>query len=185
MEELKQKAVQIKLIAFDVDGVLTNGEIIYTDGGQEIKVFDAKDGQGIVMLNKSGMTTAVITARNTPIVNKRAQELGITHVYQGAKNKIIAMQELMDTYKLDFSEIAYVGDDIPDICILEKAGLACCPADAVDEVKAICNFISTRPGGRGAVREIANFILASRLIMLFCFVSSPLLISRASPHKCK
>jgi len=160
MEDLKLKAQKIKLIAFDVDGVLTNGEIIYTDKGEEIKIFNAKDGQGIALLGKNNIITAIITARQSSIVDKRAKDLDIVHVYQGIKRKIIAMEELLKIYNLDFSEVAYVGDDLPDICILEKAGLACCPQDAVDEVKKICHFISAKQGGKGAVREIADFILA-------------------------
>ena len=164
IEDLKIKASKIKLVAFDVDGVLTDGSITYTDKGDEIKTFDAKDGHGIVTLRKNEIIIAIITARSTPIVDKRGQELGITHIYQGAKKKIVALEELMNMYNLDFSEIAYVGDDMPDVCILERVGLACCPADAVDEVKQICNFISTKPGGKGAVREISDFILANKRV---------------------
>lgn len=167
MENLKIKAAQIKLIAFDVDGVLTNGEIIYTDSGEEIKIFNAKDGQGMAMLRKQGLITAIITARSSNIVDKRAKDLDILHVYQGIKNKLTAMQELMNIYKLDYSQIAYVGDDLPDICILEKAGIAFCPADAVEEVKKICHFVSAKQGGKGAVREITDFILTGKKEFLY------------------
>ena len=162
MDNLKKFAAQIKLVAFDVDGVLTNGEIIYTDKGEEVKIFNAKDGHGIFALSKEGFITAIITARSSSIVDKRAKDLDIKHVYQGAKNKIAALDELMHLYNLDFSQIAYVGDDIPDICILEKVALSCCPADAVIEVKKICNFISRKEGGKGAVREISDFIIACK-----------------------
>lgn len=160
MENLKSQAKKIKLVAFDVDGVLTNGDIIYTDKGDEIKIFNAKDGQGMNMLRTNGIITAIITARRSPVVERRAQDLGIAHVFQGIKNKIQAMQELLAIYNFDISEVAYVGDDIPDICVLEKVGLACCPLDAVSEVKKICHFISEKQGGKGAVREISDFILA-------------------------
>ena len=163
MNDLKSIAEKIKLIAFDVDGVLTNGEIIYTESGEEIKAFNAKDGQGIAMLVKEGFITAIITARSTPIVERRAKDLGIAHVYQGAKNKILAMQELMEKYNLDFSQIAYVGDDLPDICILEKVALSCCPADAVSEVKNICKFVAKKNGGQGAVREVTDLIYYSNV----------------------
>jgi 3-deoxy-D-manno-octulosonate 8-phosphate phosphatase (KDO 8-P phosphatase) len=162
MNELKLKAEKIKLVAFDVDGVLTSGEIIYTDKGEEIKIFNVKDGQGMNMLRTEGYTTAIITARTSPIVDIRAKDLGITHVYQGAKTKINALNELIELYKLDYSEVAYMGDDLPDICILEKVGLACCPADAVDEVKEICNFTAKKNGGCGAVREMTDLIIKSR-----------------------
>ncbi|MDD3014330.1 MAG: HAD hydrolase family protein [Candidatus Gastranaerophilales bacterium] len=162
MDKLKLKASQIKVVAFDVDGVLTNGEIIYNDKGEEIKIFNAKDGHGMFSLSKKGFITAIITARTSIIVEKRAKDLEILHVYQGAKNKILAIQDLMTIYKLDYSQIAYIGDDIPDICILEKAGLAFCPNDAVDEVKKICHFVLSKSGGRGAVREMTDFLLAAK-----------------------
>lgn len=161
MENLKAKAAKIKLVAFDVDGVLTTGEIIYTDQGVEIKAFNVKDGHGMCQLRTNGLITAIITARSSAVVDRRAKDLGISYVYQGIKKKIVALQEIMDIHNLDFSEIAYVGDDIPDICILEKIGLACCPADAVDEVKQICHFVASKPGGKGAVREISDLILAA------------------------
>ena len=160
IDNLEQKLAKIKLVAFDVDGVLTNGEIIYSESGEELKIFNAKDGHGIVMLNYKGFKTAIITARKTTVVDRRAKDLDITHVYQGAKNKLNALQDLMEKYNLDLSEIAYVGDDMPDVCILDKVGLAFCPNDAAKEVKKICHFISSKDGGRGAVREISDFILS-------------------------
>ena len=157
---LEEQIAKIKLIAFDVDGVLTNGEIIYTDSGEEIKIFNAKDGHGMTMFNRKGFITAIITARKSSIVDKRAKDLEITHVFQGSKNKLNSLRELMEKYNLDYSEIAYVGDDMPDICVLEKVGLAFCPADAAEEVRQICHFISSKEGGKGAVREISDFILS-------------------------
>lgn len=162
MDNIKLKAAQIKLVAFDVDGVLTNGEIIYTDKGEELKIFNVKDGHGIFSLSKKGYITAIITARTSPIVDKRAKDLDITHVYQGIKNKIVAIQELMNIYKLDYSQVAYIGDDIPDICILEKAGVSFCPNDAVDEVKKICHYVLSKQGGKGAVREMTDFLLSAK-----------------------
>ena len=170
--ELQAKASRIKLVAFDVDGVLTNGEIIYSENGEEIKIFNAKDGQGVFMLSTEGIITAIITARASKIIKKRAEDLAISYVYEGIKNKLVAIQELVSLNGLDFSEVAYVGDDIPDICVLEKVGLAFCPADAVDEVKKICHFISTKPGGRGAVREITDFILRSKKNAVFSEIYS-------------
>ncbi len=164
---MEGKLSAIKMVAFDVDGVLTNGEIIYTDSGEEIKIFNAKDGQGINLLNNQGYITAIITARQSPIVDKRAADLGIKEVHQGAKRKIDIINQLMKKYSLDLVEIAYVGDDLPDICVLEHVGFACCPADAVEEVKQICNFISDRPGGKGAVRQICDMIISSKAKLLF------------------
>lgn len=159
--EIQKRAQKIKLVAFDVDGVLTNGDITYTDKGEELKTFNAKDGQGIAMLNHDGYSTAIITARTSPIVERRAKDIGIEYVYQGSKNKKLAMADLVNKLGLEPSQIAYVGDDLPDICVLKEVGLACCPNDAVEEVQAVCHFKSSKNGGKGAVREIANLIYYS------------------------
>ena len=149
----------IKLTAFDVDGVLTDGSLTFDENGHEYKTFNAKDGQGIVNLNKAGIITAIITARENGTVFHRAKNLNIKELHQGSKNKIATLESIMQKYNITFDEIAYMGDDLPDICILEKVALKGCPNDAVDEVKAIANFISTKNGGRGAVREFCDYIL--------------------------
>ena len=151
--------MKIKLVAFDVDGVMTDGSITYDENGVEYKTFNAKDGQGITNLNKAGIITAIITGRKNGTVEHRAKNLKIKELYQGSKNKIADLEEIMQKYNISFDEVAYMGDDVPDICILEKVALKGCPADAVDEVKAIANFISTKNGGRGAVREFCDYIL--------------------------
>lgn len=159
----KQHAIEaarkIKMLVFDVDGVMTDGSITYDENGKEYKTFNAKDGHGIVRMNKSGFITAIITARNNGTVQHRAENLNITELYQGYKYKLPALQELMQKYKLTLENIAYMGDDLPDICILAGVGLAACPADAVPEVQEICNFKSNFNGGKGAVRELCDFIL--------------------------
>ncbi len=149
----------IKLVAFDVDGVLTDGSLTFDENGHEYKTFNAKDGQGIVNLNNAGIITAIITARKNGTVEHRAKNLNIKELHQGCKNKIATLDEIMNKYNISFDEIAYMGDDLPDICILEKVSLKGCPADAVDEVKAAANFISSKNGGRGAVREFCDYIL--------------------------
>lgn len=159
--KLKAIASQIKLIAFDVDGVLTTGEITYTANGDEIKSFNCKDGQGINMLNSVGIKTAIITARTSSIIERRAKDLNIGDVYQGSKNKLTAITEIAAKHNLELSEIAFVGDDLPDMPVLINVGLACCPADAVDEVKNVCEFICLKKGGEGAVREVTDFVIYS------------------------
>lgn len=149
----------IKLAAFDVDGVLTDGSLTFDEDGREYKTFNAKDGQGIVNLNKAGIITAIITARENGTVYHRAQNLRIPELHQGVKNKIETLKEIMNKYNISFDEISYMGDDLPDICILKEVKLAACPADAVDEVKAVANFISSKNGGRGAVRELCDKII--------------------------
>lgn len=162
MATLEEKAKKIKLMAFDVDGVMTDGSVTYDENGIEYKTFNVKDGQGLVRMGKSGFITAIITARNNGTVSHRAKNLGITELYQGQKYKLPALEEIMTKYNLTYENVSYMGDDLPDICILEKVGLACCPADAVDEVQDVCNFKTKKDGGRGAVRELCDFILNSQ-----------------------
>ena len=156
--DLRSRVSKIKLFVFDVDGVMTDGGIIYDENGVEYKIFNAKDGQGIVMLTKAGIKTAIITARNSEAVRHRFENLGMTKLYMGQKNKLIAMKEMLNEFKLDFSEAAYMGDDLPDLCVLKEVGFACCHSDAVNEVKSVCHYISSRRGGRGAVREVTDII---------------------------
>ena len=166
MAELKnganEAAKKIKLLAFDVDGVMTDGSITYDENGIEYKTFNVKDGQGLVRMEKSGFITAIITARNNGTVEHRAKNLNITELYQNQKYKLPALEEIVAKYNLTYENVSYMGDDLPDICILEKVGLACCPNDAVQEVKNICTFKSSANGGRGAVRELCDFILDSQ-----------------------
>ena len=160
--ELKSVAEKIKLMAFDVDGVFTDGSLTFSEDGKEYKTFNAKDGQGIVCVEKAGIITVIITARENGTVSHRAKNLGITEFHQGVKYKLPVLEEIMKKYNLSYENVSYMGDDLPDICILEKVGLSCCPNDAVDEVKNICNFISEKDGGRGAIRELCDFILKSK-----------------------
>ena len=162
--ELKEIASKIKLVAFDVDGVMTDGSLTFLEDGKEIKTYNAKDGLGVVMLSKAGIITSIITARDNNVVKLRAQQIDIKELYMGQKNKVLALEELCQKYNLSKNEIAYMGDDLPDICVLKEVALSCCPNDAVVEVREVCNFISTKNGGKGAVRELCDFILSSKNI---------------------
>ena len=155
---------KIKLLALDVDGVLTDGSLTFAEDGTEYKTFNAKDGQGIVCLNNAGFITAIITARQNGTVEHRAKNLKITELYQGVKFKLPVLEEILNKYNLSFENVAYMGDDLPDICIMEKVGLPCCPNDAVEEVQKVCKFKSKYDGGRGAVRELCNLILKANNI---------------------
>ncbi len=161
--DLKQRASKIKLLAFDVDGVMTDGSITYDENGIEYKTFNAKDGHGLAKMSKNGFITAIITGRNNGTVNRRALDLRVTEVYQGVKNKLPILEAIMEKYGLDYSEVAYMGDDEPDICILEKVAIAACPVDAVDSVQQVCNYKASRCGGRGAVRELCDFVFNSKM----------------------
>lgn len=156
---IAEKASKIKALVFDVDGVMTDGSLTFDENGVEYKTFNAKDGQGIVMMNKSGFVTAIITARENGTVRHRFKNLCMTRLFEGCKNKIVALKELMAEFNLKPEEIAYMGDDLPDICVLKTVGLPCCPFDAVDEVKKHALFVSSKNGGRGAVRELCDTVL--------------------------
>ena len=156
--DLKAKASKIKMVAFDVDGVMTDGSLTFDENGVEYKTFNAKDGQGIVNLKNAGIITAIITARENGTVKHRFENLGMTRLFQGQKDKLKAMKQLLEDYNLNFSQVAYMGDDLPDIPVIKEVGLGCCPNDAVDEVKEVATFISTKNGGRGAVREMCDLI---------------------------
>ena len=160
--ELKSIAKNIKLMAFDVDGVMTNCSLIFDENGVEYKMFNGRDGQGIELLHKAGIIPAIISKRNNGTIEYRAKVLGITEFHIGIKDKIYIMNEIMSKYGLSPSEISYMGDDLPDICVLEKIGLPSCPVDAVDEVKNVCKYISSKKGGEGAVRELCEFVLKSK-----------------------
>ena len=161
--ELKNKASKIKMVVFDVDGVMTDGSITYDENGVEYKTFNVKDGQGIVRITKEGIITAIITARNNATVKHRFDNLGMSRLFMGQKDKMVAMKQLLEEYKLDLSQVAYMGDDLPDICVLKEVGLASCPNDAIDEVKELCHFVSSKNGGRGAVRELTDLIYSSQI----------------------
>lgn len=162
MAKIEERAKKIKLLAFDVDGVMTDGGLLFTEDGKEIKKYNAKDGQGIVNCIKAGLTVAIITARQNETVSYRFKNLKVQEIHQGIKNKIVELDKILEKYHLTYEEVSYMGDDLPDICILEQVGLATCPNDAVDEVKSKCNFISSKNGGSGAVRELTDLVLKSQ-----------------------
>jgi 3-deoxy-D-manno-octulosonate 8-phosphate phosphatase (KDO 8-P phosphatase) len=152
----------IQWVVLDVDGVLTNGDITYTSTGQELKQFNVKDGQGLNLLAKVGVSTALITARQSSIVTQRAEELAITRVFQHAKPKLPVLQGMLNAEHATLSQVAYMGDDWPDCAILNQVGFATCPQDAMPMVQSCCHWISQQPGGRGAVRELCDLLLAAK-----------------------
>ncbi len=144
----------IKAFLFDVDGVLTGGEIIYTNGGEEAKAFNIQDGWAIVEAKKQGFITGIITGRSSELVAKRAAELKMDYLVQGEPKKLDAYEKFKIQYGVDDSQIAYIGDDLIDLPILTRCGFAVCPADANDEVKSRVHLISRFNGGNGAAREM-------------------------------
>jgi len=160
--ELIDKARNIKLLLLDVDGVLTDGRIICDNSGNETKNFDVNDGFGIMLIRRAGIKCVFLTAAGAPLVAKRAKELKIDKVYKNFHYKIEAYGKLKKKFKVEDKEICFIGDDLIDIPILKRAGFAVCPQNAMEEVKAFSHYVSDKKGGRGAVREICNFILKAQ-----------------------
>ena len=161
-ESLTASLQKIKLLALDVDGVLTDGSIYISPAGEVFKGFNAKDGMGISCALRSGLQIAVITGRQSPIVERRCEELGITLLQQGVKDKRLALQQMAQELDLVREEIAYMGDDLNDIPAFKASGLNIVPADAAMEVLAVADIITKASGGRGAVREAITMILAAQ-----------------------
>jgi len=156
---LQQRCAGIELLVLDVDGVLTDGSIVYTDDGVEIKQFHVRDGSGLKLWELLGKHAAVITGRNSRVVDIRAAEVGIGHVYQGAAEKVPSFENLLAKTGLQPEQVCYVGDDVPDLPLLHRSGLAVAVADACPDVRAEVHYITQAPGGRGAVREVIELVL--------------------------
>jgi len=161
-KNIEDIAKGIKLLILDVDGVLTDGSIILDNEGNEYKSFHVRDGHGIKMLIHAGIRVAIITGRHSRVVERRAHELGITEVFQKCHDKRIAYKKLIEQYSLKDSEVAYVGDDIVDAPIMAMAGLPVAVTDATEDTKEYALLVTKSRGGRGAVREVTDFILKSK-----------------------
>lgn len=159
---LAKKLQKVVLLVLDVDGVLTDGKIIIDDSGNESKHFHVRDGHGLKLLLRGGIDVALLTGRTSKVVQHRARELGITAVYQGARDKAKIMEEILDTRKVSGGCVAYVGDDIVDIPVFGMVGFSAAVADAPDYVKERADYTTEKRGGEGAVREICEMILSAR-----------------------
>ena len=156
------KLADIRLLLLDVDGVMTDGGIIYDGNGMETKVFNVKDGHGIKMLQRHGIEVGIITGRTSAVVDYRAKELGIELVYQGALKKLDSYLDVKSRTGLSDSQIAYVGDDVIDVPVMRRVVFAAAPSDAVMEARNAAHYVTSCAGGRGAVREICDMILRGR-----------------------
>ncbi len=157
-----EKARQVRLLVLDVDGVLSDGRLHYSNSGEESKAFCTADGLGIKMLQAQGIQVAIITGRSSDIVSRRARELGIGQLVQGRDDKLQALYELIQALDLDMSHVAYMGDDLPDLAAIQAAALGMTVADGDEFVASQADWCSQRPGGRGAVREACEFILQAQ-----------------------
>jgi 3-deoxy-D-manno-octulosonate 8-phosphate phosphatase (KDO 8-P phosphatase) len=156
---VSKKAENIRLLALDVDGVLSDGKLQFSAQGDEIKAFCTLDGHGIKMLQQNGITVAIITGRSSPLVARRARDLGVEHLIQGREDKRIALLEVCTLTGIEIAQCAYMGDDLPDLSAMQACGLALTVPNAHFHVKANADLCTTATGGNGAVREAADFIL--------------------------
>ena len=161
-QDILTRAARIELIIFDVDGVLTDGSLYLDDEGRESKAFNSRDGHGMVMLREAGIPMAVITGRTSELVRIRMENLGIQHLYQGQRDKRPAFADLLVKTGLDPDQTAYVGDDVVDLPVMSRVGLAIAVQDAHAFVKQHAHWITPNPGGRGAARDAAELILEAR-----------------------
>ena len=161
-KDWKKRAKAIRLLLLDVDGVLTDGRIVYDERGREIKSFDIKDGQGIRLCQQAGLQVGILSGRKSSAVRFRAKELGIAILFQEAVDKAKSLEEILQKDKMRADQICFMGDDLADLPVFSRVGLAVAVADGVREVKAKAHYVTRRSGGRGAVREICELILKAQ-----------------------
>lgn len=160
--ELVERARAVRLVVFDVDGVLTDGTLTYGAQGEALKTFHTHDGHGMVLLRLAGIEPAILSARDSEIVRTRMRELGVKHVVQGARDKSAGLDRLLAATGVAEHEVAYIGDDVNDLPVLVRVGLAACPADAAEEVRRKVHLIARRNGGKGAARELCELVLKAQ-----------------------
>jgi 3-deoxy-D-manno-octulosonate 8-phosphate phosphatase (KDO 8-P phosphatase) len=162
MQDVLEQARQIRLVIFDVDGVLTDGSLCFGDDGREYKAFDSRDGHGMKMLQQSGVDLAIITGRTSEAVRIRMESLGIEHLFQGQNDKLQAYEELKERLDLGDEQIAYVGDDVLDLPIMRRVGLSVAVADAHTLARRHSHWQTESPGGRGAAREVCELVMEAQ-----------------------
>lgn len=164
MSTANERLKQVRLLLLDVDGVLTAGEIIYSDSGEQLKVFNVKDGMGIRMLQEAGIKVGIVTGRSGKALQHRCKNLGIDLVFDGVKDKANALEQASKQTGIAAEETAFIGDDLPDLSIMRRVGLAVAVADAHEMVRKEAHVTTTAPGGKGAVRETCEAILKARFL---------------------
>ncbi|WP_179401238.1 KdsC family phosphatase [Burkholderia guangdongensis] len=157
-----ERASRVRLMIFDVDGVLTDGGLLFTAAGDAMKSFNSLDGHGVKLLGEAGIATAIITGRRSDIVAARAKEMRIAHLFQGVENKTVAFDELLRTLGLAPHDCGYMGDDWPDLPVMVRCGFAAAPANAHPEVIARAHWVAEARGGHGAVREVCDAVLRAQ-----------------------
>lgn len=161
-DALRERFGQVRLLALDVDGVLTDGGLYYSSDGKELRRFDVKDGMGLLLLMQAGVSVAIISAGRGPVTLHRARDLGIAHVFVEVKDKLATLSSLCQTLDITLAEVAFVGDDLNDLPVLQVVGLPLTVADALAANQTIAAYVTRRSGGHGAVREICDMIMAAQ-----------------------
>lgn len=159
---LVEKAKKIKLLLLDVDGVLTDGRIVYDSRGQDLKFFDVHDGLGVYLLKKAGIKTILITAKGSRAIRPRAKDMQVEEVFEDISPKTSVLDRILKKYNLKLDEVCFVGDDLVDLCLMKKVGFPIAVFNASPEIKKVASYITLKEGGRGAVREVAELILKSQ-----------------------
>ncbi|MGE5491606.1 MAG: KdsC family phosphatase [Actinomycetota bacterium] len=162
MSDPRSRAAGIKLMVFDIDGVMTDGGLHYTDDGKELKTFNVQDGLGLKLMQRAGIELAIVTGRTSNVVACRAADLGIEHVFQGIANKRVAVAGLMEKLGLQWADVAFMGDDFIDLPAMGQCGFAVAPANAHPLVKVRAHLVTQASGGHGAVREAVEFVLTAQ-----------------------
>jgi 3-deoxy-D-manno-octulosonate 8-phosphate phosphatase (KDO 8-P phosphatase) len=161
-KELLKRLKTIKMLSLDVDGILTDGGLYYTDDGHQMRKFNVKDGMGIVAAMAAGVEVCIITASKADAIRQRARDLGVTHVFAGTDDKLQTLTMLCDMLSLNIKDVAHMGDDVNDMPVLETVGLGITVADGVAEVLKMADYVTEKGGGKGAVREICDLLVAGR-----------------------
>ena len=174
-KSIKKLFKKIKLLILDVDGVLTRGEIIYDSAGRDLKIFDVKDGLGVFLLSKMGVKTILLSAKNSPVLKRRAQDMNVAEVFGGVLPKEKVLGKIKKKYKVKDDEICFVGDDWIDLRLMERVGTAVAVPGAPPAVKKTADYITKKPGGQGAVREVADLIFEARNLEkeIYKFIKNP------------
>jgi len=161
-EELKNNAKKIKLLMLDVDGVLTDGRIVYDSRGHDMKFFDVHDGMGVYLLKKASVPTILITAKGSRAIKPRAKDMRVDAVFADISPKSSVLGKILDKYKVKAEEVCFVGDDLVDLCLMKRVGFPVAVFNACREIKQVASYVTLREGGRGAVREVAELILKAQ-----------------------
>lgn len=162
MQDILERAARIRLVVFDVDGVLTDGSLFLSDSGEEYKAFHSRDGHGIKMLQRTGVRVAIITGRTSHVVAHRMKDLGVTLCYQGSLEKLPVFEKVIEELRLDASHVAYVGDDVVDLPVMRRVGFAIAVQDAHPLVKKHAHWQTPNAGGRGAARDVCELIMEAQ-----------------------